>query len=111
MTPEYIRLSSPELVYGKKILLQAQISILNATKHEYEYKELRKKECMLKLALKKATGEALDSLNLLQSLLPKTTIKEEKHHIKKEAVSITEDKRLSLDQEIDRIRQKLAALR
>ncbi|MEK6825931.1 MAG: hypothetical protein AABY00_04045 [Nanoarchaeota archaeon] len=114
MTTEYIRLTSPEIVYGKKGLLEAQLNLLNATRHEYEYKKLRKEECMLKIALKKATDETLVSLNLFASFLPKTTIKEEKHHhAKKEIIStpVMDNKSLSLDQEIENIKQKLAALR
>ena len=111
MTTEYIRLTSQEMTYGKKGLLQAQLYLLNATKHEYEYKKLRKEEFLLKIALKKAADETLASLNVFESLLPKTTMKEEKHPLKKEIIHTVESKRATLDQEIESIKQKLASLR
>lgn len=114
MAIEYIRLSPQELWYGKKSFLEAQLSLLNATKHFYAYKKLRKEEFMLKLALKKSAEDALSSVNLLQSILPKTTMKEEKHHVKGTVHNISsaiDEKSLSLDQEIEHIKQKLTAIR
>ena len=111
---EYIRVTPEESFYGKKALLEAQLGILKATKHEEAYKKLRKEECMLKIALKKNAEEVLSSLHLLESLLPKTAIKEDRHlmqpHIKHQG-SIRREKVSALDAEIESIRQKLAALR
>ncbi len=113
MALEYVRLNSQELLYGKKSFLEAQLSLLNSTKHLNEYKKLRKEEFMLKIELKKSADEALVSVNLLQSLLPKTVIKEEKHHktVVHHFSTVIDDKNASLEQEIDKIKQKLAALR
>ncbi len=107
---EYIRLSPQELRYGQKAFLEGQLSLLNATKHCNQYKKLRKEEFTLKLALRKSAEEALVSLRFLQSLLPKTVLKEDKHH-RKEVSSVVDERGLSLDQEINAIKQKLATLR
>jgi hypothetical protein len=116
MGTEYIRLGPQELKYGKKSFLESHFYILSAMKHYNEYKRLRKEEFMLKVALKKSADEAMSFLNHLESFLPKTNIKEEKsRHVNvshiKEIHAKQQDKVLALDQELDRIRQKLSALR
>ncbi|MBM3233241.1 MAG: hypothetical protein FJY98_01610 [Candidatus Liptonbacteria bacterium] len=116
MDTEYIRLGPQELKYGKKSLLESQFFILNAMKHYNEYRRLRKEEFMLKVALKKSADDVMSSLNHLESLLPKASIKVEKSkHINtshvKEVHSKQQDKVLALDLEINRIKQKLSALR
>lgn len=113
MAVEYIRLTPEELRYGKKGLLEAQLYLLNAAKHEAQYKKLRKEEFLLKIALRKSAEDALSSLNLFQSFLPKTVVKEEKHHVPvvQKTAAVADARAFSLDQEIECIKQKLVALR
>jgi len=112
MRPEYIHLTKSEKEYGEKQLLHTQLEILNILKHTKNYQELRSEEFALKIKLKEKIEEALKSIELLEKLLPKPTIKPKntteqeleihKHHHKKE--------NLSLNAELELIKEKLSKL-
>ena len=63
-TSEYIKLTYPEAVYGKKNLLHSQLGLLTSVKRVEEFKKLRSQELKLKIELKRKLEEAKESLNL-----------------------------------------------
>ena len=107
MTSEYIRLSPGERFYGQKYLLQSQIEVLNLVKGFKEFLSLRDEELMLKVALKNKIAETLEFLARLNKILPKTKYKEEPVN---EEEKIRHRERLSIQEEIDRIKNKLQKL-
>lgn len=118
MRAEYIRFLSPQVKYGQKAILESQLNLLSSLKHLREYKNLRDQELILKIHLKKKVEELRSSMDLLERALPKTQFKEEKQQaqeIIKEAIMVPsmlhdEKKELSLEQELESIRRKLARI-
>ncbi len=108
MSTEYVRLSEPTLIYGKRTLLNSQVSILKITKNLLAYRNLRAEELVLKIALKNKIEDALSSLYLLEKLLPKLPEKESPDFIKEDSASSSS---LSLEAELEEIRRKLAHLK
>jgi len=107
MPNEYVRISKPEQIYGQKNLLLAQLNLLTSLKYYHSFRELRKRELMLKIELKKKVEEAQQSLSLLDALLPKIARKS----IPAEKIAAPEpEKKLSLIQEIEALRQKIQSL-
>ena len=84
MSIEFVRLTSPELVYGETNLLQSEMNLLTMLKQYQEYEFLRKEELFLKVELKKKVGELKEHLNILAKLLPESRFEEEQ--AKKEAM-------------------------
>ncbi|MBI5804116.1 hypothetical protein HY450_02640 [Candidatus Pacearchaeota archaeon] len=103
---EYVKVSKHEVFYGQKNLLNSELEILSMLKGHDSYKELRKEEFALKIALKTKIDEAFNSLNALQKTLPKTNESDEKS----ERTEKQSKKRLTLQEEIYSIREKLAKL-
>ncbi|MBU0466627.1 MAG: hypothetical protein KKF39_03030, partial [Nanoarchaeota archaeon] len=109
MKSEYIRLSPPEKDYGKKHLLSSQLELLNLIQSFQKYRSLRNEELVLKVALKNKTEETLTWIDKLERILPKAHYKVpvglagEKERKKRE-------RKLSLQEEIDKIRAKLGKL-
>ena len=109
MTSEYVRLSHPEKTYSHKALLQSQIELMNITKRLKEYKRLKKEEFVLKLALGAKIDEALAEIDILEKSLPRVALRQENKQIPTEDKKQKEEN-LTLEQEIDLIRQKLSRL-
>lgn len=109
---EYVKLSRSEKNYGQKNLLQAQLSLLEVTKHCKAYQDFRKEELILKITLKNKVDQVKENLAILDKILPKTKFMD-KHESKdsREKSDIFAKKDLSLEQEIDKIRRKLSSLR
>ena len=87
---EYIRISSPELVYGETNLLQSEISLLTMVQQYKEYETLRKEELLLKIELKKKISEVKEALSMLAKALPESKFEEEqdkKERMKLEMIS------------------------
>jgi len=108
MASEYVRISNAEKIYGQKNCLHSQLEILNLIKSFNFYKELRKKELQLKIALRAKIENLMQSMENFEKLLPTTrykpeVIRREKETEKKEDVS-------SLEGEIAFIRRKLEKL-
>ena len=113
MTTKYVRLSPNERVYGQKGLLQSQLASLSLKKHFQFYTLLRKEELLLKIKLKNKVKETLDSLSLLDKVLPRAHIKLEsvEHEIqRKEKEKKDEIESLSLEAELNKIKLKLETL-
>ncbi|MFH1289818.1 MAG: hypothetical protein ABIH92_00240 [Nanoarchaeota archaeon] len=106
---EYVRVSPPEKVYGQKHLLQTQLELLNLIKSFHTYKVLRNEELVLKVTLKSKVEELINLITKLERLLPKAhytpETREEKEKDKKKR-----ERKLSLQEEIERVRQKLARI-
>lgn len=112
MSSEYVKLSYPEFVYGKKNLLQSQIELLQVLKHYKSYQQLRKEGFILKVNFKAKLEETLAALQLLDKILPKTSIKTNKIESEEQSdFFLYQKEKLSLEQEIDEIKKKLARLR
>ena len=109
MSSEYIKLSQPEIFYGKKNSLQAQVELLQTLQRYKNYEQLRKEEFVLKITLKNKVEEVLSCIQLLDKLLPKTLIKDIKEDSFIDTFMFQKEK-ASLAQEIEEIKQKLARL-
>ena len=111
MSSEYIKISNPEKIYGQKNLLQAQIELLQVMQRYKTFEKLRKEELILKVVLKTKIEEAESSLHLLDKLLPKSTFKLEKDKEKQSKdLLLYKKEKLTLEQEINRIKEKLTRL-
>ncbi len=107
MSVEYVKLNAQESTEQKKLLLEVQVSSLTSIKRLLAYRKLRSEECADKITLKTKMEELRETLALIDRMLPKTTAKEalpdkpRPHH----AVHV------SLEQELDQLKSKLASLR
>ena len=111
MSIEYVKLTRPEVVYSQKNLFKSQLELLNALKFYHEYRRLRKGEFVLKVDLKSKIDEIKNSLKLLDSLLPKVKLHDYSYAEENRESKSMSRKKLSLEQEIDLIRKKLAQLK
>jgi len=110
MSSQYVKLSKPEIVYSQKNLLRTQIEVLNILKSYKVYQRLRKKEFMLKIELKNKINEVKDNIILLEKILPKMLLNNMEKN-KPISTAIMREEDLTLEQEVERIRQKLSRLK
>jgi len=106
---EFVRISSPEKVYGEQNLLNAQLELLNLVKSFQTFRELRNEELVLKVTLKNKVEETLGLIDKFERILPKAHYEEKREE--KEERKRKQDRRLSLQEEIAEVREKLARLR
>lgn len=109
MTSEYVKLSPAESFYAHKNLLQSQLEIIMAMKQFKEYKKLRNQELNLKIKLKSKILEMNNLLKELEKTLPKTALKPQSAE-EKLAQTEQEKEMLSLENELEKIKQKLEKL-
>ena len=102
MNSEYIRLNYGEQVFAQKNMLNSQLELLNGIKRLQAYRNLREKEFKLKIELKSKIGMLLDDLKTLEKNLPE--VEDSFEYGKKE------NRKESLEQEIEEIRRKLERL-
>ena len=104
---EYVKIYAEEMEYGKKNLLEAQLSLINMIKNFSKYKEVRLENSTLKINLKSKISLLQESLNALDKILP-----EEIHHHKEDIFKEIkmEKQSHSLESEIDEIKRKLSLL-
>lgn len=109
MSSEYIRISKEQSVYGQKNLLQAELETLTCVKRMRAFKDLRKEEIILKIALKNKIEEVKEILNILEKILPKTHDDKKVHTNEKiDSIYSQESKqKISLETELEEIRRKL----
>lgn len=124
MNNEYVKISHPELVFGKANLLQSEINILTIMKNYRTFQSIRKEELFLKIELKNKIEELKAFANNLDKMIPqvekdkrekeKKIQREIKQVIQKsqEAEEKKEQKegKTSLEQEIEAIRERLKKL-
>ena len=119
MRPEHVRIQSAERQFGEKNLLHAQLDIISFIRRYGSFKTLRTEEMLLKIALKTKIAEAKESLDLFEKLLPKPSMvpklpkpshhehpPEHDPHHPHHAVH----KKQTLQDEVEEIKRKLAAL-
>ncbi|MBU0760622.1 MAG: hypothetical protein KJ600_03470 [Nanoarchaeota archaeon] len=108
MKSEFVKLSSSEKFYGAKHLLQSQLELLNLVQSFRDYKTLRNEELVLKVALKSKVEGTLELIAKLEKVLPKTEYGTREKVVKG---GKKKEKKLSLKEEIERVREKLEKLR
>lgn len=112
MVSEYVKISASESYYGQKNLLHAQLELLDLIKRIRNFKSLRDEELMLKVTLKSKAKEVTGTLEALNRTLPVSHYKEY-YELKREAgkkKAKREKHFVSLQQEIEDVRSKLARL-
>lgn len=111
---EYVKFSPRESLYGDKNILHVELELLKTLKRVKNYRQLRKEEFVLKFALKQRMDEIEEQLKLLDKLLPHDKLPgldKTRKPVKKDKEQEKEDKeKLSLDQELEVIRRRLAVL-
>jgi len=99
MAQEYVKISTEEVKYSEKNLLQSQMEMLESIKVSKEYKKLRRSEFLLKIELKKHLSVLKESLNELSRVLPQT-------HMHKGSSDSTFETS-SINTELEKIKSKL----
>jgi len=111
---EYVKLTAPEKEFGEKNLLQSQLELLSIIKHLKEYLALRKDELAFKISLKNRIDKAFQEIDIFGKFLPKPKLVKEVEADSEENISMphikVEKDRITLEQEIDMIKQKLSHL-
>ena len=110
MTSEYVKISRQEAMYGQKSFLTAQLDVLDIIKRYLTYQKLRKQEFLAKIELKDKIEEVRNSIILLERGLPKV-YSEESEKKKKIQLETDSKEEVSLEQEIELIKEKLIRLR
>ena len=105
---EYVRLSPPEKSFGQENLLAAQLELLKLTQSFHKFRVLRDEELILKVTLKNYIEETSQEITKLERLLPKASYNEERGE--GESGEKKDQKRLSLEEEIAKVRAKLSKL-
>jgi hypothetical protein len=106
MRLEYIRLKRPELIYGRKEMLEYELSFLLVVKKFEELRKLITMRELLKKELRTKIGQAHKSLLSLEEELP--SIHEEQPLIPKKKSKHPEVP--TLEQEIAEVKAKIAVL-
>lgn len=107
MGSEYKKLDHEQIIYTQKSLLQAQLESLTSVKQIRNYKALRHEELMEKINMKKILDELNKEIEVLLRILPEPTEEQE------EVIPGVEKpvhKSHALEEELDAIKAKLAAL-
>jgi hypothetical protein len=111
---EYTKFSLEEAIYGKRSFLQIQLELLTIVKRIKEYRSLRNDEFALKIALKSKVDETIIAVQNLEKILPKMKIpdmpKKEQHEEMVYSNPLFQ-KELTIDQELEKIKAKLALLK
>ncbi len=105
---EYLKLDPSEQQYGKKHLLNSEMTVLNMMRRSTEFNKLRKAELDLKTLFKKKMSEVSLDLEELDKILPKMKIEEVREP--KIRDNSYRKKREELEVEIEEIKQKLSML-
>jgi len=104
MNSEYVNFKKHETVEIKKSFLTSQLKLLDTFKHFKEYKRLRTDELLLKISLKEKVSRLKENVKNLDKMLPKA-----EHSSLNESFNEM-SKRMTLEEEIDSIKKKLATL-
>jgi len=111
MASEYVLFDKSELKSLEKTFLMTQMNAISSVKNIREYKKSRAQEFAFKIKIKSFLGEIQNELSVLDKLLPETSFKTEKQE--EDLVILPEqkeDKSSSLEDELDRIKRRLALL-
>lgn len=105
---EYVRLSPPEKGFGQKNLLNGQLELLRLIQSFHRFRVLRDEELILKITLKNYLQETDKEIKRLERILPKAEYKE--HGDEDDEGDEDRKKNLTLEEEIAKVRSKLAKL-
>jgi uncharacterized protein YwgA len=106
---EFVRLSPPETEFGHRNVLNGQLDLLKLIKSFHRFRVLRDEELVLKVTLKNYIDATNKEINRLGRLLPKAAYKEASEEKGKKEKKKKE--KLSLEEEIAKVRAKLSKLR
>ena len=104
---EHVRLSPPETDFGHKNLLSSQLELLELTKSFHRFRVLRDEELVLKVTLKNYIEATNREIDRLKRLLPKAEYKEKSED---EGSGEKAERKLTLEEEIEKVRAKLSKL-
>ena len=112
MKTEYIKISSEELTYSQKNILESQIDVISLMRTISNYKKLRTEEIMAKLQFKEVIEQLKENMNYLDKLLPNSEFLEDftNNNItveKKQEIT----KSIAMETELDSIKARLAGLK
>lgn len=105
MAYEYVNLSSSEIEYGQRNLLNSELEILETIKLSTSYHHLRKQEINLKIEFKKKLSELKQAVAEFEKLLP--DMKEEKPLEKKNPAFIQSKKVIPQEEPIVPIQKNI----
>ncbi len=114
--PIYSKIEYQDALFAKKHILETQINLLNTMNSLDNYKDLRKRELLLKLKLKNNLKNIKEHISKLNEHLPQT--KEMKKHISVKKIKTYESKEnrkhseraSSIEYELEDIQRKLREL-
>lgn len=115
---EYIRVANHEKVYGQKNLLEVQYGLVKSIKHLRSFQELRRKELVLQIAYKRLLEEAINSVNIIDKILPRTAFKMAEVRLVPKQVQQVQQRPIqqqikrepTIEDELDMIKKKLSKL-
>jgi hypothetical protein len=108
---QFVGLERPHVSAGKKQLLYSEMEILTSLKKYNNYMKFRKESLALKNLLKKVINELNKEMEILLEYIPKVKVEELKpKEIKEKPKPIPPVKRDALEEEIQKIRSKIAML-
>lgn len=108
MEPLHVRIDYDEAIDSKRNILTTQINLINMQKAIENFKDFKKDESVLKLAIKSKLNSAVSKINSFKKIMPKV---HEKKDEKERISEITEKtKEHSLENELKEIQEKLARL-
>ena len=103
---EYVKLTLEEKKIGEKNFLQSQIELLNILKFLTKFKNFRKQELSLKILLNSKIDEVQHSFSVLDKILPKINLNKNNDN----DLLLNDNNTISIDQEVEIIKRKLAGL-
>lgn len=110
MNIQYVKITAPEKQYIQKNMLENELGLLSIMKIIRRYKELRKEELTLKVAVKTKLDEIMNMYKEIDQILPKMEIS--RKEIEDEFLQLSEKKQEgSLEEEIEAIKRKLLSLK
>lgn len=110
MNIQYVKITAPEKQYIQKNMLENELGLLSIMKIIRRYKELRKEELTLKVAVKTKLDEIMNMYKEIDQILPKMEIS--RKEIEDEFLELSEKKQEgSLEEEIEAIKRKLLSLK
>ncbi|MEK6914936.1 MAG: hypothetical protein AABW89_00135 [Nanoarchaeota archaeon] len=105
---QFVGLEKPHVIAGKKQLLYCEMEVLTSLKKYNNYKKFRKEELALKNMLKKVILDLKKEMELMIQYIPQIKEDTKREEIVKNKQSTI--RRDSLEEEIQRIRHKIAML-
>ncbi|SRR3989344_1228138 len=103
---QFVGLDNPQVVTGRKQLLYCEMEVLTSLQKYDRYKKFRKEELSLKSLLKKVILEMRKEMDMIIEYMPQIKV----GTTSAEAIKIIPAKRDALEDEIQSIRRKIAAL-